>query len=241
MKTQPLMIPQIQWSHNHPQRVYLARHGQSVSNCEGRIAGQLNPPLTEKGRRQALRISRALQNIRLTKVVTSSLSRTIDTATPTAEWQGLPVCPLMEINEISFGILEGRLRHRLDQASRDLLDRWTKDKANFRIPNGESLSDVWKRVVPALSSVFRDTPGGTVLIVGHRHTNLVILSVLLGWDLRSLVNTPIQSKYLYEFHYGPTPQIHTICLTGDARGRRVEGFLSGDDAMNVSKEHCHGS
>ena len=238
MDTRQPLILRILWTEHLPQRVYLARHGQSESNCEGRIAGQMNPPLTEKGRRQAQRLSTVLRDIRLTAIVTSSLGRSIETARPTAEWQGLAVCPLTEINEISFGILEGRLRQQLDRASQTLLSQWTKDKAHFRIPHGENLMDVRQRVIPALSRVLADNPGGTILIVGHRHTNLVILSALLGWDLHSIADTPIQSKYVYEIHYGPTPRIHTTCLTGPARGRRLEGFLSGDTVMSVCKEPC---
>ncbi len=241
METQQTMILQTIGAEHNPQRVFLARHGQSASNCEGRIAGQMNPPLTEKGQRQALRLSTVLQDIRLTKVVTSSLSRSIETARPTAERQRLTVCSLAGINEISFGILEGRLRHDLDRDSQNLLDHWTKDKANFRIPNGENLIDVRRRAIPALSRVFRENPGDSILIVGHRHTNLVILSALLGWELHSIKDTPIQSKYVYELHLSLPPRIYTICLTGEARGRRFEGFLSGDAAMSSYKERGLGS
>ncbi|TKB66129.1 MAG: histidine phosphatase family protein [Nitrospira sp.] len=241
MDTQQTMISQTIRPEHHPHRVFLARHGQSASNCEGRIAGQLNPPLTEKGQRQALRLSTVLQDIRLTKVVTSSLSRSIETAKPTAERQGLTACSLAGINEISFGILEGRLRHDLDRDSQNILDQWTRDKANFRIPSGENLIDVRRRAIPALSRVFRENPGDNILIVGHRHTNLVILSALLGWDLHSIKDTSIQSKYVYELHLAPTPRIYTICLTGEARGRRLEGFLSGDAAMSSYKERGLGS
>lgn len=197
----------------------------------------MNPPLTEKGQRQALRLSTVLKDIPLTNVVTSSLGRSIETAKPTAERQGLTVCSLSGFNEISFGILEGRLRHHLDHDSQNLLEQWTQDKANFRIPNGENLIDVQRRAVPDLLSVFRENPSGTILIVGHRHTNLVILSALLGWDLHSIKDIPIQSKYVYEIHLGPTPRIYTICLTGEARGKRLEGFLSGEAVTKAFRTH----
>lgn len=232
MDTQQTLISQIIDSQHPPRRVFLARHGQSASNCEGRIAGQMNPPLTEKGKRQALRLSTVLREIPLTKIVTSALGRSIETAKPTAEQQGLTVCSLSGFNEISFGILEGRLRHQLDDDSQNLLDRWAKDKTHFRIPNGENLLDVRRRATPDLLRVLKESPGDNILIVGHRHTNLVILSALLGWDLDSIKDTPIQSKYVYELHLGHTPSIYTICLTGKARGRRMEGFFSGDAVVS---------
>jgi broad specificity phosphatase PhoE len=142
------------------------------------------------------------------------------------------------LNEMSFGVLDGQLRGGLDHKQQQLLDQWTKDKVRFRVPNGECLMDVQRRVAPALSSMLEDMADGTLLIVGHRHTNLVILSALLRCDLHAIADSPIQSKYVYEIQYSPTPHIHTICLTGKARGKRIEGFLSGDDAMRTSEEHC---
>lgn len=224
-----------------PQTIFLARHGQSESNDEGRIAGQMNPTLTEKGRRQAQRLSHVLRNKRLTKIVTSSLRRSVETAMPTAELQGLTTSPLEAINEISFGILEGQLRHHLDPASQSLLDQWTTNKLQFRIPQGENLLDVQKRVIPALAQVCADNRGGTILVVGHRYTNLVILSALLGWDLPSMLDIPIQSKQLYEIHCAPTPRIYTIRLTGATRGSRLEGFLTEENALNGVQEQDQNS
>ena len=238
MDRQQTLISETIVSQQSPRRIFLARHGQSASNCEGRIAGQMNPLLTEKGQRQALRLSTVLRDIRLTKIVTSALGRSIETAKPTAEQQGLAVCSLSGLNEVCFGVLEGRLRHQLDDDSQRLLDQWTKDKTHFRIPNGENLIDVQKRAIPDLLRVFKASWGDTILIVGHRHTNLVILSALLGWDLELMKDTPIQSKYVYEIEFGATPRISTICLTGETRGRRFEGFLTGDAVMSPCTENC---
>ena len=224
------MIPETIWSESRPRTVFLARHGQSESNAEERISGQADTALTEKGRRQAQRLATALQGIPLTRILTSSLKRSMETAGPTAELQGIAACPTDSLREMSFGILEGRLRNHLDQESQSLLDRWTQDKLHFRIPSGENLLDVRNRVVPLLSKVFAENPNGTLLIVGHRHTNLVILSVLMGWDLTSTADSSIRSKYLYEIDCTATPLIHTTCLTGAGRGSRVEGFLDEENS-----------
>ena len=221
-----------------PQTIFLARHGQSISNIEERISGQTDPPLTLKGERQAQRLAEAMHGIRLTKVITSSLRRSIETARPTAESLGIPMCSVKAFNEMSFGMLDGQLRGGLNHEQQQLLDQWAKDKVEFRVPNGECLMDVQQRVVPVLSRVLADMADGTLLIVGHRHTNLVILSALLRCDLHAIADSPIQSKYVYEIQYAPTPHIHTICLTGKARGKKIEGFLSGDDAMRSAEEHC---
>ncbi len=231
------MVPDTMWSESRPRTIFLARHGQSESNCEERISGQTNPALTLKGQRQAQRLATALRGIPLSKILTSSLRRSMETARPTAESQGITVCPHDALKEMSFGLLEGRLRSDLDQESQHLLDRWMQDKLRFRIPGGECLLDVQQRVLQFLSSVLADRTDGAILIVGHRHTNLVILSALMGWDLESIVDWSCRSKYVYEIHWAPTPQIHTICLTGKRRGLRMEGCLNEDDSLDSLINH----
>lgn len=56
-----------------------------------------------------------------------------------------------------------------------------------------------------------------------------------------MVDIPIQSKYLYEIQYASTPRIYTIRLTGEARGTRIEGFFSGENALNGVQEQYKNS
>ena len=242
MGMQQAMNPETVWSKNRPGTIFLARHGQSESNLEDRISGQADPTLTEKGRRQAQRLATVLRGIPLTKILTSTLRRSIETARPTAESQGIALCPLDALKEMSFGVLEGHLRGHLDHEPQHFLDQWTQDKLHFRIPGGESLLDVQRRLLPLLSQILADNPNGTLLIVGHRHTNIVLLSALMGWNLESLADLSIRSKFVYEIHCAPTPRIHTICLTGNKRGTRDEGFFNEDDRMDSSHDRrtCSG-
>jgi alpha-ribazole phosphatase len=237
MGVKQTMNPEILCSQSGQRTIFLARHGQSESNLEERISGQADPSLTEKGLRQAQRLATVLRNTSLTKILTSTLRRSIDTARPTAESQGIALCPLDVLKEMSFGVLEGQLRGHLDHEPQHLLDQWTQDKLHFRIPGGESLLDVQKRVLPLLSQVLTENPHGTLLVVGHRHTNIVILSALMGWSMESLADLSIRSKYVYEIRFTPTPRIYTISLTGKGRGTRAEGFFNEDDPLCSSHEH----
>ena len=236
MEMKQAMVPETICAKSRPRTIYLARHGQSESNREERISGQADPSLTEKGLRQAQRLATALLNIPLTTILTSTLRRSMETARPIAESQGIALCPLDALKEMSFGVLEGQLRGHLDHEPQYLLDQWTQDKLHFRIPGGESLLDVQKRVLPLLSHILEDNPEGTLLIVGHRHTNIVILSALMGWNVESLADVSIRSKYVYEIQCTPTPCIYTICLTGKERGMRTEGFLNEDGCMYASHD-----
>ncbi|MBQ9578938.1 MAG: histidine phosphatase family protein, partial [Ottowia sp.] len=60
--------------------LYLARHGQTEFNVQGRIGG--DPPLTGKGREQAKALARHLRNEAIEWVFTSTRLRSHETAAP---------------------------------------------------------------------------------------------------------------------------------------------------------------
>lgn len=61
-------------------KLYLVRHGQTNWNLEGRIQGQTNIPLNDKGRKQAQQAKEKLQNIPIDLIICSPLMRARETA-----------------------------------------------------------------------------------------------------------------------------------------------------------------
>ena len=60
--------------------LYVARHGESVFNIEGRYGGIIDIPLTPKGLEQAKQLVEKLNDINFEIIVTSSLMRARQTA-----------------------------------------------------------------------------------------------------------------------------------------------------------------
>ena len=86
-------------------RVYLVRHGESETNLTRRWTGWLDAPLTETGRKQAQALQPLLASVHFDKIVSSDLSRAVDTAKnaiPGCEPERMPV-----LREIRIGSLEG--------------------------------------------------------------------------------------------------------------------------------------
>ena len=71
------------------QVVYLARHGQTALNAEGRIRGLEDPDLDEAGRAQAAALGRAFAEVPLCWVASSPLGRARQTAATVAGLHGL--------------------------------------------------------------------------------------------------------------------------------------------------------
>ncbi len=68
-------------------RILLVRHGESEWNADGRWQGQADPPLTERGRRQAVHAASALGTI--DAIVTSDLERASETGAILARLLGV--------------------------------------------------------------------------------------------------------------------------------------------------------
>lgn len=204
-------------------RIFLARHGESVANQQKLISGQLDTPLTEKGKNQAQWLCDVLKNEQLSAIYASSLNRAIETAKPTANYHGIDIRVVDNFKEIHFGVLQGR---NADGADRDAQVLWqvkSADKAALDIPGSETTKAFEDRITACLELVLQDLQG-TAMIVAHRNTNEVILSKLLGLDNSANKSINIKNKYLYEIEFGDTPSINTIRLGGEFHGKKFRGF-----------------
>jgi len=92
-------------------KIYFVRHGESVANKEGWVAGRLDPPLTILGREQAREAGEQLvnSNTAISTVVASNMIRAQQTAEIIIEQLAFDVeyVSLPEFSERSFGDLHG--------------------------------------------------------------------------------------------------------------------------------------
>ena len=69
--------------------IYLARHGQTAYNLEGRFQGLGDVPLDETGREQARQLALAVAALEPVTLVSSNIARAFETATIVSELVGL--------------------------------------------------------------------------------------------------------------------------------------------------------
>lgn len=154
--------------------LYLVRHGESEANAAGRFAGRTDSPLTELGRAQAETVAAALADVRFDRVVSSDLSRARDTAAAIARRQGLAVEAFPELREIDLGDAVGR---RFEDARQH--PDWSPD-GFLRWPEGESLEEALARSSALIERLVRESPGGTICVVGHGGITRILVSHFLG-------------------------------------------------------------
>lgn len=165
-------------------KIYLTRHGETEWNVQERMQGQKDAPLTDKGVEQALKLGKALDNIKFNAVYSSSLYRAFRTAQIISNHTNIIVSE--ELKEISFGEWEGRVFTDLVESYPQVMDNFRNDPENYFPPTGESYFDVQKRVVPFVDNVISKHKEGNILIVSHGVTAKIIILHLLKKSLKEM-------------------------------------------------------
>jgi broad specificity phosphatase PhoE len=169
---------------NGGDRLILVRHGESTWNAEERLQGQLDPPLSGRGRAQAeaLRPLVAGLGVPPERVVCSDLSR----ATQTAALLGLAPAVLdPRWREIDVGEWGGRTAAEID-ALGDELTNWRGGPRTA--PDGEPWDLFAARVMDAVDDLAAQ--GGPWLVVCHGGPIRVATAHLTGANPLRLGSPP---------------------------------------------------
>lgn len=157
-----------------PTTFFFVRHGESEANVARRFSGRFDSPLTDAGRRQAVAVADALADVPFDRIVATPLSRSLDTALVIARRRRMPVDVVADLVEIDVGEKQGALFDEIKG-----LPEWTDD-GFVAWKGGESLEQVLERALRAVRRLHRETPGGTVLVVGHGGVTRILVSHYLG-------------------------------------------------------------
>lgn len=170
--------------------VFLVRHGQSEWNLEGRLQGQTsNIPLTALGREQAHHTAVQLANSGAQIVVSSDLLRAAETARIIAQNLSIPLRLESDLREQSLGIFEGRLAADAHRETNDT--DWSNPK--WRPAGGESLADVYVRLVRLFRKIQQEFPGGQIIVVTHGDTARTALALLRGENLADMTDAILKN------------------------------------------------
>jgi len=157
-----------------PTTFYFVRHGESEGNAARIFTGHSDSPLTSRGRTQAAAVADELDKVKFDRIVSSDLSRSRDTAEVIAKRRGIPVEVVPELREIDVGERTGRT---FDETVG--MPDWNDD-GFVAWPGGETLDQVVARTLGAIERLTRESPGKTILVVGHGGVNRILLSHFQG-------------------------------------------------------------
>ena len=156
--------------------LYFIRHAQSEANVNAILASQLDFPLSEVGRKDAIQIATKLPKIaKIDCIISSPLIRAVETASPIAKQLHIPIETDERILEQDLGIFSGmsykELEHR-DDYMHDRSNRW-----NWVPLGGESYEMVSARVASFFKAL-DEMNFQSILCVAHAVTMRLIKAQL---------------------------------------------------------------
>lgn len=183
-------------------RLFIARHGATQHNLDGRLTGQIDAPLSALGMRQAEALADRLATWRFDAIIASDLMRARATADAIASRHGAPISLDADIREIDMGSWAGRPYTEWSDRDRRRFGAMECDPTGMiSAPGGESFAGLAERVERALRRVRAEHSDGTVLWVAHGGVIGVLLVRALGLGFHQRRQFQRANCSLFELRY----------------------------------------
>lgn len=182
--------------------IYLIRHGETDYNRRGVVQGSgIDAELNELGHAQAHAFYQTYQDVTFDKIYTSNLIRTKQSVKGFLE-KGLPHEAYEGLNEISWGVREGRTPNSMDNDYyRWLIESWQKGEVELQAEGGESPVDVQIRQLPVIDLILSRPEEKTVLVAMHGRAMRVLLATIFKRPLHEMDEYLHTNLGLYLLHY----------------------------------------
>ncbi len=168
-------------------RLYLIRHGNTQDEETTKVyKGRLDIPLSAKGVARMEKAASFLSGVKVSRIVTSTLSRSVESGSIVARALGLEIEEEHAFDEVAFGVWEGLSFSEIKQQYPTELERWMEDPGANPPPQGESFAFARKRSMTRLKKILGENAGQTIAIVAHAGIIRIMLFALLGFPLRKL-------------------------------------------------------
>lgn len=162
-------------------KLVLIRHGETDYSLQNKYCGFSDPPLNNKGIWQAEKLANKLKGLEVDRVYSSDLKRAYETAQ--IVFKNKPIKKISEFRELNFGIFEGLNYEEIIKKHPKLYRNWINNPPKIKIPNGESLQDLSKRVKRKLFFILSQFKDGAIGIVAHGGPIRIILCDVLKFGL----------------------------------------------------------
>lgn len=161
--------------------IYITRHGQTEWNLTKRLQGTGNSILTEQGKMQAIELRDRLNNEEIDVIYSSSLLRAIETSNIIKGERNINLIVNEGLRELSFGDYEGHTEDELLNIGKGKeINQILNGNMEIASPNGESLTDLYRRVSNSLDEILKNNVGKKILIVSHGISIKAIISYFRG-------------------------------------------------------------
>ncbi|MGB9813397.1 MAG: histidine phosphatase family protein [Thermovenabulum sp.] len=161
-------------------RIFLVRHGETLWNKESRYQGQLDIPLSDVGRIQALKLAKRFSRENISAIFSSDLSRAYETARIINIFHNKTIIKTPNLRELCFGKWEGKTYEELVGEVGDEYINWLKNPFYLKPPEGESLADLISRITSVFYDILKTyNEDENIILVTHGGPIKAFISAIL--------------------------------------------------------------
>jgi probable phosphoglycerate mutase len=184
-------------------RLIIVRHGESEWNRIGRYQGQLDAPLSDLGGRQAEALAGRLQREPIDAIFASPLQRAAKTAEAIAHYHpDVPFEQTSALLEIDHGDWQGLIAEEVIARYGEGLREWRSHPSRSQMPNGESFSNILKRVLDFKERLCQEYHGRNVLISTHDVVVKILVADALGMNMDRINRIWVTNASISVIEYG---------------------------------------
>lgn len=170
--------------------IYFITHSTSVDNEAKKASGWSDAPLSDLGKKQAAEVPERLKGIDINLIVTSDLSRALETVN-IAFGNTIPVISDKRLRELNYGDFDGK--------PTNIVNPMKKNCIETPFPNGESCIDANKRIHDFLHELKEKHDDKTILIVGHRATQYGLDTLVHKKTFGELLSIPFEWQPYWKY------------------------------------------
>ena len=189
----------------------LIRHGESTWNAVNAWTGLTDISLDEKGREQARKDAELIRDFPIDLAFTSNLRRAQQTLDEikSALHTNPPTQASPALNERDYGDFTGRNKLEVEKEyGQEQYFKWRRGW-DEPIPNGETLKDVYERVVPYYKEQILPEikSGKNILISAHGNSLRALIKYLENISDDDIPNTELKTGEIYIYQLDPEGKV----------------------------------
>ena len=166
---------------NKTTRIYIVRHGESISNRQKIFTGSTDIDLTDVGYRQAELVGDYLSDKGIEAIYSSDLSRAYHTSLPTARRFGIESVKDRGFREVDGGEWENKPYADLFRLYPEEYPTFVNDVGNAVCVGGEAVRDLYARVNAELDRALALEKGKNIAIFSHATPVRAMICRFLGY------------------------------------------------------------
>jgi 2,3-bisphosphoglycerate-dependent phosphoglycerate mutase len=190
-------------------KLILVRHSESELNSKGVWTGITDVGLTEKGHNDARKIGELLKDLAFDKIYTSQLKRANETRDDLLSSYGTTTADSRRtaaINERDYGEYTGLNKWEVKAKIGEEAFSDIRRAFDAPIPNGETLRDVYERVVPWYREIVLPQllSGKNILLIAHGNSNRALRKYLENVSDEDVKNLEMDFDKIYIYDVDAT-------------------------------------